>query len=78
MNLAYLMDRCQIAVSVGECWVDGDGFVIAPDCGSRVANFLEGVAEIRVGVGKRRLDANRLSIMLKRLVETPLLLQHRG
>ena len=72
------MDRSQVAVRVGEGRVNGDGFVVASNGRSRVADFLEGVAEIRVGVGEGGLDADGFTVVLQRLVKATLLLQHRG
>ena len=72
------MHRCEIAVSIRECGINGDGFVVASDGRCRVADFLEGVAEIGIGVGESGLDSNRLAVMLQRLVKTTLLLQHGG
>ena len=68
----------EVTVSVGEGRVDGDGFVVASNGGSRISDFFKSVAQIRISIGESGLNTNGFAIMLQRLVKTPLLLQHRG
>ena len=74
--MAYLMHGGEIAVRVGEGWINSDRLIITSNSGSRISDFLESVAQIGVSIGEGGLNTNGFAVMLQRLVKTPLLLQY--
>lgn len=73
-----LVNGGQIAVSVGEGWVDLDGTCIALQCALDVLHLLQGVAHVAVSVRKRRLDADRFFVMHQSLIELACVGQQRN
>jgi hypothetical protein len=49
----------QVAVSIGECWVDLDGSSVALESSLNVLHFLKSITHVAVSIGKRWLDPKK-------------------
>ena len=63
---------------IGERRIDLNRSLVTLQSARNIADFLQGVAEIRMRIGEHRLNSNRFFVMIQRVVQTALLLEHRG